>query len=322
MDTTTFHYPPELLELLIDTIPKLFRSKKGVLLFFEGAGVPQRLVADLSEKVRVNPDDITKYDIVRVTLTRLNERGDTTLRQRREVLKRVVEFEDFSTCWPSDQLAAKGLVAEIRRVVNVKDTFTRINLERKAERKDHQAKQRAIAEQRQQADATLADIKRDLFALFGEKNSQRRGKALEGVLNRLFEFYNILVREAFTQVGSQGEGVIEQVDGVVEIDGETYLVEMKWWKKPLGRGEISEHLVRIYHRSQARGIFISAEGYTDPAITVCREALQKTVVVLCSLQEIVMLLDQGGDLKDFLKEKIRAAQIHKNPFYQPLTNKT
>ena len=55
--------------------------------------------------------------MVRTTLTRLNERGEAALRERREILKRVTEFEDFSTCWPNDQLKAKGLVAEIRRVI-------------------------------------------------------------------------------------------------------------------------------------------------------------------------------------------------------------
>ncbi len=57
-----------------------------------------------------------------------------------------------------------------------------------------------------------------LSALFGESNSQKRGKSLEGVLNRLFEASGILVREAFTLTGAQGEGIVEQIDGVVEID--------------------------------------------------------------------------------------------------------
>jgi hypothetical protein len=35
-----YHYPPELLELLCDTVPLLFRSKQGIIDFFAGAGVP------------------------------------------------------------------------------------------------------------------------------------------------------------------------------------------------------------------------------------------------------------------------------------------
>ncbi|WP_244972642.1 hypothetical protein [Pseudomonas salomonii] len=34
-----FHYPHDLLDLLVETIPRLVKSKKDVILFFEGAGV-------------------------------------------------------------------------------------------------------------------------------------------------------------------------------------------------------------------------------------------------------------------------------------------
>jgi len=36
------HYPPELFNLLVDTIPLLFRSKMDVVIFFLGAGVSDR----------------------------------------------------------------------------------------------------------------------------------------------------------------------------------------------------------------------------------------------------------------------------------------
>ena len=130
-----YHYPPELLNLLIDVIPLLSRSKKDVLQFFRGAGVEALLMQDIERTVVTNRGSITKYEIARRVLSRVNEKGEPTLRERREILKRVTEYEDFSTCWANDQLKAKGLVAEVRRVINVKDSFTRMNLEREAERK-------------------------------------------------------------------------------------------------------------------------------------------------------------------------------------------
>ena len=71
-----FHYPPELTSLLIDTIPLLCRSKKDVLLFFKGAGVPDELMKDYIMLVQINKDKINKYEIVRNVLTRINENGD------------------------------------------------------------------------------------------------------------------------------------------------------------------------------------------------------------------------------------------------------
>jgi restriction system protein len=315
-----YHYPPELLSLLIDTIPLLFRSKRDVITFFKGAGVPPAITEDLARQITVDKESISKYEIVRTVLTRLNERGERSLRERREVLKRVIEFENFSSCWPSDQLKGKGLVNEVRSIVNVKDSFTRMQQERDAERRQRIEDQDATRKARTQKREALHSIKASLFALFSETNPQRRGKALEGVLNSLFKEAGILVREAFTLVGSDGEGVVEQIDGVIEQGGHTYLVEMKWWQEPLGTAEVSQHLVRVMFRGQSRGIFISTSGYTEPAIAICREALQKSVFVLCHLQELVLLLEGEHDLKDFLKKKIDAAVIHKNPMFEPLTN--
>lgn len=276
------------------------------------------LTQDVSKQVSEDRDSISKYEIVRTVLTRLNEKGEATLRERREILKRVVEFEDFSSCWDKDQLKAKGLVAQIRHVVNVKDSFTRMRQEQEEERKKRQAEHKAKLEEVRQRQSKLSAVKDDLFGLIRESNSQKRGKALESVLNRLFEASGILVTEAFALTGANGEGVTEQIDGVVEIDGELYLVEMKWRREALGTPEVAQHLVRIVNRGYARGIFISASDYTQPAIATCRDSLQRTVVVLCKLEEIIMLLEREADLKDFLKAKINAAITHKNPLHEPL----
>src|SRR5712691_8813927 len=121
MGNDAFHFPANVMQHLIDAIPVLFRSKKDVILFFKGAGTPEPLYKPLARKVARDKDSIGKQEIARTILERLNEGGDATLRVRREVIKRVVEFEDFSHCWPSDAPKAKAEVAEIRRLVNVKD---------------------------------------------------------------------------------------------------------------------------------------------------------------------------------------------------------
>ena len=313
-----YHYPTDLLQLLIDAIPLLCRSKRDVLTFFASAGVRASFLGDLDRRLREEPDKINKYDIARMVLTRLNEKGEPALRERREVLRRVVEWESFSTCYADNRERAQYLVVQIQRLVGVKDAFTRMHLEREAEKKQRQAEFQAKQDQVQQRKTELTAIKSDLSALFSLSNPQQRGKALEEVLNRLFKVSGIHVRDAFALTGFEGEGTVEQVDGMVEIDGESYLVEMKWWKSPVGKGDISPHLVRLYSRSQVHGIFISASEYTDPAVTVCRDALhQDKVIVLCELKEIVFLLEQEQDVKDFLKAKIRAAGIERNPLYYP-----
>ncbi len=313
----SYHYPPEVLNLLVDTIPLLCKSKNDVLVFFRGAGVPDSVMSDLASRVRLDKVNINKYEIARTIIQRINEKGDSALRTRREVVKRVVEFEDFSTCWPSDQLKAKGLVSELRRVVNVKDSFTRMSQEREREKqKRTSAKEAEIAEKKQKT-RNIEKVKVDLYALFTLENEpQKRGKHLEAVLNSLFSAYGILIKEDFKRIDPDGAGIIEQIDGVIEISGHIYLVEMKWVKGPIGVDKISQHLVRVYGRPDARGLFIASDGYADTTIAQCREALSQKVFVLISLQELVRLLERQGDLVQLLKDKVIAATVDKNPYLE------
>lgn len=311
----TFHYPPELFNLLVDVVPLLNRSKPDVLLFFRGAGVPDAMTSDLSARLKIEPKEVNKYEIVRTVLERLNTKGESALRERREVLRRVVDFANYDTCWPGDQLKAKGLVASIREVVNQKDAFTRMNNAREEERQARLADAQRVATEKRERAAKIESAKQELYALFGSAvSAQERGKKLESALNNLFHAYGVLVRKAFHLVGESGEGIVEQIDGVIEINGVLHFVEVKWYREPVGKPHIAEHLVRLMSRAEARGIFISASDFTEPAIHAAREFLQHKTLVLVTLNEIVRLLEQQNDLAEFFKAKVQAAQMDKNPY--------
>ncbi len=153
----TYHFPPELFNLLVDVIPLLNRSEARcpVSVFCAGAGVPEAMNADLGVRLRDAPRDINKYEIVRTVLERLNAKGESTLRERREVLRRVVEFATYDTCWPDDQLKAKGLVASIREVVSQKDAFTRMNNAREDERQARLAETQRVTNEKRERIARI-----------------------------------------------------------------------------------------------------------------------------------------------------------------------
>lgn len=312
----SFHYPPELFKLLTDAIPKLCKSKHDLLVFFKGAGVSRTILEPYEKLLMTDKASFNKYQVAREILTRLNEQGEGTLRVRRELLKRVTEIEDYSICWDNDRAAARGLVAQICHVINVKDSFTRMRMEKDDETRKRIREEEVSARKRLDLKARRDKVKAALFALFSEQDAHKRGKQLEQVMNDLFACHGILVREAFTVRGNCGEGVIEQIDGLIELDGYLYLVEMKWWRTPIGVGDIAPHLVRVFNRGgQARGLFISYTEFTEPAISQCRDALVRgAVVVLATLEEIVSLLNAEGDLKAWLKTKLNAAIVDKQPF--------
>ncbi len=314
-----FQYPPEVFNLLVDTIPLLCRSKNDVVLFFQGAGVAPEDLSEVSRIVQTDRRLINKFEIARNILTKVNTRGDSGLRARREIIKRVTEFDNFETCWDNDRLKAKGLVAEISKTVNVKDSFTRMKQERDLERESaasqRRAEQAAVIAKRNK----IEDVNRRLIALFGmDDQPQERGKLLEGVLNDLFKVYDIHVREDFRRKNPDTGVVVEQIDGVIEIGGKIHLVEMKWLNSPVGIGEFSPHLSRLFLRGDASGIFISSSGYTQSVITECASALSQKTIFLCSLQEFVLLLQRQNDLPEFLKKKSQAAIVDKKPFLEIL----
>jgi restriction system protein len=133
------------------------------------------VLSDLEARLLKDRNSINKYEIVRTVLERLNSKGEPALRERREILRRVTEFEDFSTCWPSDQLKTKGLVGEISRVIGVKDSFTRMKQAQEEERKVRLAEQhnkvRAAAEGQPSAKSPL---KPTVMSLIMEGVARRR----------------------------------------------------------------------------------------------------------------------------------------------------
>lgn len=218
---------------------------------------------------------------------------------------------------PGDQLKAKGLIANIREVVNQQDALTRMNNAREEERKARLAEaQRAAAEKRQRA-SRIEAAKFELHALLGAAiSAQERGKKLAMVLNNLFQAYDVLVRKAFHLTAEVGEGIVEQIDGVIELGGVLYFVAMKGCHSTVSKPAISKHLVRLMSRAEIRGNFISDSDYTEPAIHTVRKSLQYKVEILSMLQEIVRLLGHQDNIAEFFMDNGQAAQIQKNPFFQ------
>ncbi len=307
-----WHYPPDLLELVVDAIARLNRGKEQEIDFFRGAGVPEKYLADVAQRVAVEKSSISKFEIARTVLVRLNEAGDPMIRQRREILNRIVKTESFDHCWPNDQLAARGAVAAIQKAIHARDAFTRMEKEKDRERAERLRLKQDEIDRRKDAARHREQIRTDLGRLFGEPDPWKRGKALESLLNRLFGVDGILVKEAFQLKGDEGEGIVEQIDGVVTSDGEIYLVEMKWLKDPVGVAELAPHFVRVFSRYAARGIFISASGFGTPAIKQSTEALGKMVSVLCEIDELVWLLETpNANVGSYFREKVQAAITEK-----------
>ncbi|MFZ3001395.1 MAG: restriction endonuclease [Undibacterium umbellatum] len=320
MNDDRYHYPTDVFNLLVDTIPLLCKSKKDVMLMLEGSGIHSEDLSEMWLKVNTNRESVSKYEIVRDVLQKANRRGDSSLAARREVIKRVVEFEEFSTCWRDDIYKAKSNVIDLRKIVNAKDTFTRMKQERDRVQEEHINHIRRERDSRIARQKEIEEIRNRLNSLFGmDDQPQKRGKLLEGVLNDFFKIYGILVKEDFKRTNLTDNSVVEQIDGIIEFDNQIYLVEMKWLKTPVGVNELGQHMFRLYSRADARGIFISTSDYTSPAINECISHLNQKTMILATVKEFAMLLMHEGDLLEMLRKKVHAGLIEKNPFLEILS---
>lgn len=267
-----------------------------------------------------NKDAFKKHIVTRVVLTDLNRMQNTRIKERREVLKRVSEFENFSACWESDREPARTHVRDVRDLIHVKDSFAKMEQVATQERQARMKAAKAEADAKLQSQKILRQIGSDLGALFSLTDRHARGKALEGVLNRLCKHAGILIEEDFT-VRNDDETIVEQIDGAIKFENHTHLVEMKWHTANLGPGDVARHVVRVCGRPETRGILISNTPLTPGALQVVQDGLKERVFFLIDLEEVVQLISREIPLQELLRAKSEAAEIHRNPYYKPIGTK-
>lgn len=110
----------------------------------------------------------------------------------------------------------------------------------------------------------LMNIREQFLEVEKIENPQKRGLQFEKFFTNLMKVNGIPVEEGFRIVG-------EQIDGAIKHDGHFYLVELKWQKEKSNQKEIASLFMKVEGKLEARGIFISMEGFTKE----CLESLPK-----------------------------------------------
>ncbi len=110
----------------------------------------------------------------------------------------------------------------------------------------------------------------------------------QAFLNHLFTAEGIVVREAFSIVSTDDEGIAEPIEGVIGFAGEDYLVEylVEFTWSWVEESDILTHLKRLSKCKRSRSILISASDFSQSAIERCREALPRKVVILWPMGDV------------------------------------
>lgn len=128
---------------------------------------------------------------------------------------------------------------------------------------------------------------------------QARGFAFEKFLREFFEENELQPRGSFKIEG-------EQIDGSFILNNEVYLIEAKWRNKPTDKADLVVFNEKVSSKSGfTRGLFISYSGYSEEALHTF--ASGRTInIVLMTVAELAMILQQHKEFTDFLWKKVRA----------------
>jgi len=144
----------------------------------------------------------------------------------------------------------------------------------------------------------LGQLKEEFFRLALENDRNTAGLALERLLNRLFEVFELRPRQPFRVVG-------EQIDGSFELDGQVYLLESKWEKHPLPEADLLVFRGKIEGKSTfTRGLFIALNDISGPARDAITRGKAPSFFVMNG-HDLMMILSEAISLTDFLRKRVR-----------------
>jgi hypothetical protein len=150
----------------------------------------------------------------------------------------------------------------------------------------------------QQRSLTLAQLKEEFFRLAAVTDRNRAGLALEKLLNRLFEIFELKPRQPFRVVG-------EQIDGSFELDGQIYLLESKWEKDARPEADLLVFRGKIEGKSTfTRGVFIALNDISAQARDAITRGKAPSFFVMNG-HDLVMILSEALTLTDFLRKRVR-----------------
>jgi hypothetical protein len=152
--------------------------------------------------------------------------------------------------------------------------------------------------QRQRVSETLRQLKEEFLRLSLDSDRSKAGLALERLLNRLFEIFELQPRLPFRVVG-------EQIDGSFELEGQIYLLESKWEKHPLPEADLLVFRGKIEGKSAfTRGVFIALNDISADARDAITRGKAPSFFVMNG-HDLIMILAEAITLTDFLRRRVR-----------------
>ncbi|MBG6181902.1 restriction endonuclease [Arthrobacter sp. CAN_A1] len=283
----------EAYEALADALSKLFWFKAALQRYLNIA------MRDHTELLIALPFDETKRIVSQELVQRLLRSEN---RYRELILSFMVEVSSWEE-FPNLLLAkdrpelvpeAEAAVARLARVIK-----PWIAEETEAAKIQDRAKRQASARQLQEDERSRVEsLKQEFLALGSAPNPQQRGRDFERLLVRLFDLYDFQPRFAYSVKS-------DQIDGSLSFDSNDYIVEAKWTKKPIEKGEGDIFAAKILRSGKnGLGLFVSNAGFSSGFKDTFSRS---TPFITMDGTDMYAVLDSRCRLDDLLRAKKRHA---------------
>jgi len=285
------HFHADQLRQIKETVRFVFWTKRELRALFGRCGVPSSVLGC------VNWDDVT-WNIVDEVLETLNasQLGIGPLRKIADETLRFPDGKHLSWAGKDRVEDATQSLAELRRLIGEhEEAKDRLERERRA-----REAARTSAKNGQAFTAKLAELCAAYLALIVESDPNRRGIALEGLLNSLFDLYDLASAGSFRRVG-------EQIDGALRLDNKNCLCEAKWQLEPVNLVDLRDLDAAVGTTLETTlGLYISINGFSPQALTAYLQGNRPKLVCMDGT-DLMLVLEGRIRLDDLLRRKIDLA---------------
>ena len=240
--------------------------------------------------------ELPKYKVISPVLDELNSREEG-LGPLRALLHETLSYKDGKhLLWLPDgqdkRKDAEVAIANLRYLVSSHDKAKQTA----EEEKQVILRRRAESNKSMVFNEKLYALKQRYEALCVESDAQKRGFALEILLNELFELFEMSPKSPFRRTG-------EQIDGAFTLDGDHYLLEAKWHGPAINLADL-----KVFDGSvessldNTLGLFLSINGFSDEAIEGYLLG-RRPRLILMDGADLYLVLDGRIDLGDLLGRK-------------------
>jgi len=289
-------YPPDLIEALKDALRSIYWYKRQLRSFLENSRVPPEITA---QQQWSDPQEY-KAIIVDKIVNALVAKGDGSIGSIRELIRRVIEMNDFSHLLKEEEGRRLKKEAEVN-VERLRQLVIQHNAKIRRQKEERDSRVKAAEQQSQSTNRflLLTQLKDRFNEVVAITDPRERGRKFEPFLFDLFNAFDLQPRGAFSLIG-------EQIDGAFEMDGSRFLMEAKWEKSPIGAREIRNFKEQVESKlDNTLGLFISINGFTKEGVQAVQRS--RPNLILLDGEDLSAALEGLIDLRELLNRKLRHA---------------